>query len=748
MFKVLVAIFMATHSVWSSVYEVFDISKLVVEGPVCSIGEKDLFSFLTQQVDCKKIQNLETLCQEERACRIIAFPKVENTYLDKVTKDPAETCTVYFENLLKVDLAVYWNSADLVKSFYALIKELLQIKYVSPFEISIDSFAFQPSTQSFVFIDVGKLKIDDEFLSSTTQVSFDEEKKFKIAMVSFFSDSLKAQNAIIQRSYAIELENYKYIIRDFPDSLKLQQETREKKISAALPNLSPNYYNNFTISYSIDSTSNSIPSELKLKFGDFEKKITFYDPKEMFMLYICQLEGKEDDCFAISKSDFIKKEIQRRYDGRLRFEVKIQEGFYFLEEAKDQVSKRIFEVFVYFVKKEKAALIPTEILIFKNNQKDALKDDDIILCETSATYLSIKQFNESNKKTEWVFLFTNSINLEKDQNMYQIAPSYLTPDFEHCFKPDTKVFLIRGRGKQVYFISNKDESKKDLLTLESVHIRPADGESELLVVENCPPINMPYEFLLNDRVNFLKYNYDRGFYPSKIIFKNTDQSDVKITPGCRYYNNKDLMFYLNLHNDLKSYFIFNFNLQPETSPDLERKSIFYLNKDPKKKNPEFSFRVFAWPKTDSYTIFFSFYKSQDGKSNIMQAVYFNKDRDLVNIPFDTPMKESDNFPNILYYSKTSKSLIFFYSNTTFGDMQTVYLSDTEVVYQFNVLNLDQCTHLLEFNNKDRSLKLNCKFSSKNDIIIRNNSTLQGFTGLTKVLNQASNGTFGKQGKLI
>ena len=749
MSKVLIAICMATHSVWSLVYEVFDTSKLAVEGLVCPLAEKDVFSFLTKQVECTKIKNLETLCEKEGACKIIAFPKVENTYLDKVAKDPAETCTVYFENLLKVDLTVYWNSASLVRSFYALLDELLLLHYVSPFEISADSFALQPSTQSFAFIDFDKLTIDDAFMSKRTQVSKGDEKTFKDKMAETFSESLNNQKIKIEKSNLYGLGHSNFINHSFSNNLQVQVEIKQKKTVATFPKLSPGNHNALIISYPTTPSSDSISFKLNLQSVDFVRDITFYDPKEMFILYICQSEGNYDDCYPVSKSDFVNQKIETAYKDKLIFEVKIREGSYFLEGEKDQVPKRLFEFFVNFVEKEKGALTPTEILIFKNDQKDALKDDDIILCETSKSFISIRQFNKPNAETKWSFILTNKIDLEKDQNIYQIAPSYLTPDFEHCFKPDTKVFLIRGTGKKVYIVSNKESSKKIISKLESVHIRPTDGESELVIINNCPPDNQSNLFLFNESLNRLNFGDILGVYPSEIIFKNADQSHVKLTSTCRYKNKEALaLFYLKFDDETRKNFFFNFNLQPETSPDSERKSIVYLNTDPEKKNPEFSFGLFAWPKTESYTIFFSFYKSQDGKSKIMQAVYFNKERNLVNIPFDTPMKESDQFPKTINLSKTVLPEGISQSNTTFGDMQTVYLSDTEIVYQFNVLKLDQCIHLLKFNDKDRSLKLNCTSSSKNDIIIRKVNIPRGLTGLTKVLNQASNGAFGKQGELI
>ena len=733
MLKILLAIFLAIHAFSSIDFKVFDDKKRAPPGPLSIKGEDGFFSVLPTKVECKKIKALGDLCGKQDNFRNLGLPKVENDFSSKVLKTPPEICTVYFESLLRVNPLLFWNSATLIKSFYALLDEFKLLNYASPFKISVDSFAFQPSSQLFVFIEIDKLNIDEEFVKAKKPITPEEETSFRKAMVCSFFDSLEAMKIFIQVSDLNKAKEFGFDIEKVKLFKRLNYDLNQKVLVDAIPKPdSPGNLIALTLLYTEKSTTYPNSSELKISFGDFVKNVVFYNQGDNFFLYICKKKDLNDNCYPVSKNDVKTKTFDKAFDSSFRFDVEIREG-------KEGDSRKVLEIFVFFEKKDAATLVPSEILMLGSDKANSIKNDDVIFCETKAIDLNIKQFNSL---APFIMTNTNNVEIPKDEKLYQISPSYLNQDFDLCNRPNSKVFLLRATGKKVIIIKEKTTpSGMTNHRLSQIKVIPPNGDNEVIAIENCPMSSTPPQILyevVSEKEYKIKFNDKEGIYPSKPIFKPDEKSEIKTTYECQYKTENESGLALKLDLTLRTYFFLNFNVQPETSTNLANKSVIYFNKDPKKKDPNFSFSKFAWPNPNNNVLFFSFFKPQKEGKSLIQVVFSNDQGNLFKIPFAKPdMENFLVFPSFLLYSKESKSTFPTYTDLAFEKMDAVYLSDTEIVYQLEINTFSKCKPILEHNLTEYKIKINCQISSTSHIPITLNDVPKEMVGLQKVLKQAN-----------
>lgn len=733
MLKVLLAIFLAIHGFSSVNFKSFDDKLRAPAGPLSIKGEGGFFSALPIKVECKKIKALGDLCGKQETFNNLGLPKVESNFSTKLTNSPTESCTAYFENLLKVDPLFFWNSHTLIKSFYGLLEDFKLLGYASPFKISVDSFAFQPSSQSFIFIEIDKLNIDDGFVTAKKPVTPEDEAAFKRAMVGDFFDSLHAMSIFIQISDLNKAKEFGFQVDKVPLYRRLTYDSSQKVIVDSIPKPdSPKNLIALTLLYTDKSTTYSNSSELKITFGDFVKNIVFYTQGENFLLYICRKKDLIDSCYPVAKNDVKSKTFDKAFDSSFRFDVEIREG-------QTDALKKVLEIFVFFEKKDAATLIPSEVLMLGSDKAKFVTNDDVIFCETRSTDLNIRHFN-NQKQSHFIMINTNNIEMPKDEKLYQISPSYLGKDFDSCLRPNSKVFLLQGAGKKVIIIKEKISPLDNKFKLSQIKIIPPYEDNDVISIDNCPVPSIPPQLLyevLSKEQYMLKFKGTIGIYPSKLIFKSDEKSVINTQYSCNYQAEGESGLALNLDTTSRAHFYFNFNLQPETSTDLANKSVIYLNKDQKKNNQYLKFSKFAWPNPKNNVLFFSFFNSKEnGGKNVVHVVYSNDSVNLFKIPFaKLDMETFTTFPSSLMYIKDIKSSSSSYTDVFFENMEAAYLSDTEVVYQLEIENFSSCKPVLEHNKLNYSIKINCK-STPQPVPITVNEVPEGMVGLKKVLKQA------------
>ena len=70
-------------------------------------------------------------------------------------------CYLYYENVFKMDLKTYLNTNSIKAAFLKTLNALTKVDFKKMITLSEDAFGYNPSTQTFLFIDLERLIMPD-----------------------------------------------------------------------------------------------------------------------------------------------------------------------------------------------------------------------------------------------------------------------------------------------------------------------------------------------------------------------------------------------------------------------------------------------------------------------------------------------------------------------------------------------------------------------------------------------------------
>ena len=719
MSKFLIGVLILSFTVSADLFKEFDPSPMI-KGGLVSPSSKNVFSYLYKEIDCGKLKLFGELYKNYQY-DYVAYPKIEKGSKSKLTDNAPQTCRIYFENLLKLDQNAYWNAYSLVKSFDYFLIDLVNKGYRNPFSISIDSFAYKPSIQRYVFIDIKRLYVPPKLQKSSIDIQY--KRHFRKTMAEAFFKS------IVESKIPLTLSEVTIFSSNFANTYNNNLVTFEKK--TVQKKIVKEILNTFVKKDRSDNQTKLV-LELKLQqlsvsLGKEKRTFNFENPEAIFMLYLCRTKSSTDECINVNET-YLNNENNNFYiEDYLRYDVDIRESSY-VEYESTKASKKIIEIFLVFVPKNYPGIVPRNYVFFKDKIDSNDEKNVIILCENESKKVKIGVASTFNKEAQTFNADINAIFIRGNEPINQISPSYLGGKFNACNQPNTKMFLIDGSDKHVMILINEFSSA----LLVYSHVK-TEKESQFLILKQCD-FSQPENLLfLSEGKPILTYNQKSVIFPSDVVLKYDDNTQAKIEYSC--FNSRDsnlLEYKLKLDRQIVNFFIWNFN----TNMDNTKQSVVYLNTSNKRVDPGFRFSRFAWPKTNHNVIFISIFKKTSDSNYDIQAVYFNEKNELIEI-FSSDKKEisvSSSPQNLLYDEEDSNKKIK-HVDEPIEKNDSVYLSGNEIVYQLEISNFQKCHPELKIENKNniRIICASCLLSCDGKKIETSSISRNG---LLKVINQS------------
>ena len=185
MFRILLSLIIAISLVFSGNPETFNPHEHITNGFV-NPSSTTAHSFYQVSTSC---ESYKTWYSE--------YEKLERNgvFLPHILKHPQDVddqteCDIFFKNLFTINLKFYKNTSALIESFKHLLSVLEKENTYKPFEIKVESFAYEPLTRRFVFVDIDKLEMKTDF-----EISEKIEKLETSEVTEYSENSERSENS-------------------------------------------------------------------------------------------------------------------------------------------------------------------------------------------------------------------------------------------------------------------------------------------------------------------------------------------------------------------------------------------------------------------------------------------------------------------------------------------------------------------------------------------------------------------------
>lgn len=723
MLKEVLSLWICFLAVSSYDFDEFSGPKNAKTGLIFSKSEE--YSFISRDIECKKLDKMRRFYKGDTPV-YIAKPQVEGNFESKLRDDSSQLCKMYLVNVVNIDQNSYLNSHPLIRAFQGFIYHLANQKFNKVFPISVESFAFQPSTLCFLFIDIDKLVLEE---------GPDEDKKPFIEKMSasFYESLLSKRTRYFQY-------DFKHILGSGANTSKVSENqiikstiTSKDLYETIFVNDSKCKEANLKFEFKKDSSSTSV----RITIASKTSQLIFDNKSERYAMYICINDSELDRCSSVDNSYFnangSAKTISfnnNRY-ANLDLDVDIQETTY-REDEKSEDLKKLFIVYLHLSNKFDSKLSLAKRLIFGYKFNPYEDEKDVIVCKTEAKKLivgTVKDFSTQNQ----IFTMKNDItNLKGEGEVYQIAPSVLDERFKLCHEMDTKAYLIKGKDKQIVLTIERNKTE-----LNSISFRKIETEVPIQTLMICNKNADHYDYQLDHNRRSLTVNNKSAKYPSQVVFRKDRQSKDTVESSCVSHSSPQNFFYLKeFRKEEKTKFKWNFNSHEIYLENNSENSDVYLSSSDNTIKAGFYFSDFVWPSSEAYTVFLSIVFDHVNTKYKVKAGFFKDNKELYEIvPKDDKNFEYSTYPHELIYSEKSSSSSTGSDSISFSNYNAAYMSDTEVVYQLKLSNFQNCYPKLVIE-KDKKLQILCASciafcdGKKMDI------TKITHEGLKRVINQA------------
>lgn len=739
MLRALTTLLVASYLVCFSGLDEFDPKEIVYEihvGP----ETRGAYSYLDKDVDVQKADDLKSVFDE--------MSKNGAPLPLRMKKSTAGSATgklrVKILNVYHMDLQIYSNAFQLIKSFEELVNALVAMKRFKNLGLSYRSFAYQPSTRSFVFIDLDKL----ENLDPTEA----KEADFRESMATGLFSSLSTDNIPLTPTDLKYFSDLKVNVGRFDRRFVFDSIQKEKKLIDISDFKFQENANNFLV---FENTSKKLFPEVEYSacFVDksrsippakrnrakyyiqpnqftnpsyFEytscKQLVFYSKTDKFFLYLCrEKDGGVTECSNIPGSLF--KEEFSIYVDQSYLEAEIRH-FKFEEDGR---SANFFEVFFTLRPIESKKLLASAF-IETVNVPDVEKEEIYFACQTPDRKVTLGSSSQ-DPSTYQTFQLTSGKwaqdPISKGFAIFQSSPLLLGKQAKACVGSEKKMFYFkRSERTLVVFLDQKQE-------MVGLSFKQRDKEANPLTLEVCR--NAVPELILDiESRKFLTKNQVDKRYPKDVVFALEKQNSKKIDKFCAdVFENGGYHLRLELGELPKKYFFFNFNLQKETAPGIPSESVVFLG-DSEKEVPDFWCNNFEYPETKPIVIFVSVAKGVSPNDFNIRVVYTQDSIKIFELSAEKAAVISQP-PKKFFLSIVNKEA----PKDLEDDIKTVYLSATEVIYQLELPDFANFDNKILFDGKANSLTISAGpkgffgGTSAKDISKGNDLT----DGLTKVLSQ-------------
>ena len=685
MLNVLLSVFLVSGVVFSENPKA-EVLRSQISGGIAYPSSDRVHSFYHKSIPCDK---------KEKWNKDYKQLQENGAFLPKMLIDIGETddpkvCFVFFKNLFVLDLKIYHNVYLLIESFKRFVKALVKANIYSHFQITPESFAYEPLTRRYVFIDLQKLEPKKED---------DNNTNIKLLLVISFLESFKKRKLLISISDSRKMKRLgeidKEYDRDAIEKSKLNQLTVVEDIN------------------SYQKTSSSSPSPLTIDIKDegnyfglkvsHEGKQTFFDrirKKDTFTIYLCR---KGEDSYDFKCSNIDEREIKSNFPKNFyvksdqRIDIEVRESFSQTNDWSPVHKKRTFYEIFIITKPKDAPGISQIQTYYSSNSSLEIKNDDIILCETTSNQMII-YYIQGNKAIKKTFNIDSKNPIMMNSNdIIRVSPYHLKllPFFDN--KQVKRIFYLPEVAKRTIFISSSSSDNLMMISIQKFEVG-----SDPLFLKNCDELSSGVSFSIDPNNTELKYNSVEKKYPSPIVFLNFP-SDSIVNFFCFKENSKDVLIF-NLGEkrlDNKS-FAWNFNMHLKEDGKKSNKSYVYYIQKKDDSISKLDFRNFAWPIAKPYIVYISIVQINPNNSYSTQVTFFKEDGQLYNILYNSKLKKikTPKPPVNFIYNKANAYFTTDLVKLPLSSYDAVYRSPDEIVYQVEIPGFQECHPILKLENGD------------------------------------------------
>ena len=708
MIKVLLPVLMAVSVVLSGNPDAKELQSQI-SGGIAYPSSGEAHSFYHKSIPCDKkakwIGNYKLLKDKK-----VPLPEILKIY-DK--EGDQKNCHIFFKNLFVLNLNIYHNVHLFTEFFKTFVEAYKEVSIISFGNISLDSFAYEPSTRRYVFIDIEEFNPTSKHNENT-----DMERQF----VENFLETLNDKKIVLTETDLKELNELTETNNTYGNNL-LQTFTVDKL--TVRENISSNTNSSSSFSLTIDIEDNG--THFGLKVSHASKTISFKSIRkaDSFAFFICNKGYKVTDieCSVIDEKD-AKSKYNLKYpisdDEIVDFEV--QESYTQANDWNKEDQRIFYEIFI-IIKNKKVPGITQSLTYYTPSSSLEIKDNDLVLCETTSNKVLILYTKNKKEITRNYLIDYTYKTIMSSSEIIQISPHHIKGMLsEYNFQFKRIFYISQAANKTIFTYDIYGEY------IRTISIKKFEVDSGPLYLKQCDGSFSGISFSADITNRKLEYKSETKTFPSSIVFIDHLWNTI-LKFVCFKENLGDVSILTFGDTSLKdNSFVWNFNMDYREDGNKSKLSVVNYIQLPKVSILNFEFKNFAWPIAKPYVAYISIFYHTDFKQYIIQVVFFKENVQLFNV-YNEKRLTSNYTPSLpvnLSYSKTSTDPNP--SKELFRNYDAVYLSPTEVIYQFEALELKNCNPGFLVSDKENFIQIWCTPSdneSKNVEISNLNNLTEG-----------------------
>lgn len=723
---------------------------------IVSNDQKILYSYVSKEIQCQALKEMKEVMDK------ISFLAELNIRQKKVeSSEKSEKCTLVFVNVPKMKIDLKNKRYTLVYSFQLMLSQYQSSEYFKQFDITLDSFAYCPLLQRFVFIDIDKLTFTKQTVNDKATIS---QK-----MTTSFYNSLVRSKIPVSSSEIYIFKKFNLQISDSdksPEDDKLEYFRYIPKESTIQNVLSLQYFQpdrrkKFSTLTSIKFTVNRSNDKLDVVFelNKISEHFTLENKDVLLIFFICKRDFKHESCVTIHQLQTNGVSITAYSLMEYRYEIEVQESSIVYLDNGVEKTKKIFEFYLMFIEKESSGFISNGIFLYSEPSQSIFQDVEIIICQDFLSNADV--YRRVNDKFEhYNFIVGRKpIEIIGKLSMYQATQSFLVDGFERCRGPITKVFFIKKSKHQITLFFDEPITanirKNQNKILDTIYSEDLNTGPSFSLLKKCnEPIANRSLLLSKDRKKLSHYSIKID-YPSNVIlryeaYQEKDSKQIKKEENLEIdcydisYLPTIKIVYLNKNGRLDN-FLWNFNLEDNEPGKESERTIVYVSKEKKTLFANISFMRYEYPNRELNNAFISFSKDNSSplyKVRVVKKIEGNK---ILEIFFSDGVNSKGLaiLPESFSFKHENASVFSSYDTVRFKSLNAVYFSHTEIVYQTKIDLQKSCNPLLVVEKKGKNIKINCKIipSSSKTLISSSYESYKPSEGDTSVNLLASPGLY-------
>lgn len=654
-------------------------------------------------------------------------------------KSEDKLCNIIFKNVIKVDLRNFSVIAPIKAVFDKMIKAIGELKYRVNLVLNEKSFAYNPITDKYYFIDINNIFNGPSVYFTQPQpieifINFIFNQRIAVQIsdiIDLNDEALKKQfgfyYSIYKETYHIDLKEDIFTIKD--DVVFSSDKSSNSKIDIEITSDNENYL-------------------LTAKLEKQKKNFKFKKNESSFCVYLCQKrEGVNIDCMNLKENRSEPSLVwTKKVNPGQRIDVEVQDA----KNHFGKVQMRFYKIYLIITPEDTPGVLSDNGFIEEFEPNFNL-NNYYIICETNHKDLRVASSSEEKFRFKTLKMVDNKLDNQTDVKISQVALSILPTSSKSCQGRNKKLFIMSkyGGSDNILFIkSNENNSALSLSYIPKVLGYPRD------MIYSCnDPTN--YHNLFYVLKNGSLSSGIKGFdiYPLRATLTRSSIDSEVLDEVCIEKIATDGLLPLNFEAEtLGSEKVFNLNFNSHAYDyikvennyfNLPATNLVYLSSILTPEAFQFKFQKFQYPIFESYRIFISISLKEDTKYSVVSLFFPTREAPRQIVANSGTNLIFDNKPSkILYYPKgKSNSNPQNTNEFLFESLFCHYLSKSEIVYSLVVTDLEECHPKLESKVDDQgfaNIEINCTSNILKKLLssgedIKKDSDLT--KGLLKIKNQ-------------